>query len=97
MREVSFVGAGDDTVIVHVRDDTVEYPAYENPYAGRFVLVDPEGATMAVHVVYDGTWAFAVALGDEDVPLPEWETRLEVEGGYSMRLVIEAPDDVAVF
>jgi hypothetical protein len=44
-----------------------------------------------------GTWMVGISQLAEDMSLPEWPMRWEVADlGYSVMLVIEAPDDVVI-
>lgn len=93
MQTAVFYGASDDLVEVEGVKGEDEFTAPGNgPYMGAFNL----GGKIRVHAIYDGCWSFAVGKVDEDIPLPNWPTRIS-ETGYTMRLEIDVPDDVKVF
>ena len=45
-----------------------------------------------IHAIYDGCWAFAFGLYDEDVVPEAWEVRVVGFRGHSVVLEVTAPD-----
>lgn len=93
----AFWGASDDLIEVEGVKGGDEFGAvYKEGSAavGSFIL----GGKMRITAHYAGCWGFAIWPVDEDVLLPDWPVRVCLAGnGYSTRLEIDVPDDVAVF
>lgn len=94
---ISFYGASDDLVEVRGCDGADEFNTYETgPLMWSGEVIAP-GAVIGlrVYAIYDrnGTWSFAVAKLDEDVPLPDWPIRVRQSPDceYSTALEIDAP------
>lgn len=97
MKEITFSGASDD--LIHIDgfgDEFEEVYANRNKFhVGAFIIVgDGEGVT--VHVIYDGTWAFAVTSENDDPPdwpiTREWGTICP----YSETIRITVPDNATI-
>ena len=104
-KTVAFWGASDDLVEVEGDlpgcDEHGAYNSGDDLINAKF-LITAEHGRMHVYAIYDGQWAFAPALVDEDDMLPGWPMRLmqqKRDDGrlhYSMRLEIDLPDDATI-
>lgn len=98
MQSAIFEGASDDLIEIEGVKGGDEFSAWtkdDEGVAGVFTL----GGKMRIRAIYDGCWSFSVGQVDEEIPLPPWPVRVEQSPRtpYSVRLVVEVPDDVKVF
>lgn len=108
---VSISGRSDDLVHIYSidRDGNVtreldggdEFGAWdgkdETIINAAFVLLQPDGTGAKIYVIYDGTWSSAIAMIEDDKPIPtEWTVTLEQEHAYSTRVVISGVDSGSV-
>jgi hypothetical protein len=98
MQTAIFEGGSDDLIEIEGVKGGDEFGALskdEEFIAGTFNL----GGKLRIRALYDGCWSFSVGQVDEDIPLPNWPIRVEQSPRtpYSVRLVVECPDDVKVF
>lgn len=55
------------------------------------------GGRMRVRAIHaDGCWSFVFGQVDEDIAIPEWPIRVAAGHGYSARLEIDVPGDMAI-
>jgi hypothetical protein len=108
MPNLHFEGYSDDTFgeVLHARDDydncasgkPIDYLVTAPGVPGGLVVTGQHGRDCAGDVSV--SWQIGVAPYDpdhEDTPPPAWPMRFErSERGYSLRLVIEAPEGVEV-
>ena len=89
---ISFEGYSDDIVSVDADGSGDEFGAHDNPK--RFYVVAPDDTSIAVTAFYngDGVWCFAPSMVGEDTPWPDWSVAVAQAHGYSMRLVVDAPE-----
>lgn len=88
-------------------DDTVEYELDDladeiyDPSGSLMLRVEaPDGQAMRIWAVYkDDVWAFAALQVAEDVPLPDWEIRVDQSPDclYSTRVTMIVPEGTAVW
>jgi hypothetical protein len=109
MTKIKFYGANDD--LIEVEGPVVDpykgmslEAEFENQdsrvgpfdFKGAFYIVDASGEPkVRIYAIYDGTWSFAVAMLDEETPIPEGWTfvlRPSTDCDYSMELVAEVDE-----
>ena len=73
-----------------IASNGAEFPVYDADGKGYFFLASPSGDRLRLYPIYtaNGTWAFAVAIDDEDGPLPP-DVKIGASG-YTTRLEIGA-------
>lgn len=103
MRQLRFYGSSDDLFEARASDGWAEEQGGFETTMAYFVASPRDGGRMFVTAEYapkatnGACWAIGVSQVDEDVPLPDWPMRFEThESGYSVVLVIDAPDDTQV-
>lgn len=98
MKDFKFYGYSDDNLEVEgaIRE---EIPAED--CIASCELKSSEGALRVTGVYapnnFAGTWCIGISPIDEDVDIPQWETRFALhEKGYSAELTITVPDDTVM-
>jgi hypothetical protein len=96
MKTLTIYGASDDLVEAHGIPGGDEFTVYpDTPYVGQ-IHVRARDGKLNIHVIYDGSWAFAIAPqdGDNDT-LPPWkiDRMFGTESAYSETVTIDVPDD----
>lgn len=96
MQTARIYGYSDDNVEVEGIKGGDEFGCFtEKDCTGRLIISTPNGERMQVSAIFDGCWAFAVGLHDEDDAFPSWPVRVSrsTETPYSMLLEIDVPDE----
>ena len=102
MKTLKFEGYSDDTFGEYGWfDEDIDNCASMKPI--QCLITSSEGRLLVVgqyaktHISGAGCWVIGVSMADEDVPIPDWPVRIKsAECGYSPRLEIDVPDDVAI-
>lgn len=93
---VEFYGHSDDCIEIDVDgksyDEISGYISNDKSIHSKTLLVTTIGGSsgVKVHVLYDGTWSFAVSQLDDGRSLPEWTFTVRQEHEYSTRLSINS-------
>lgn len=103
MKTLYICGHSDDGIEIQRADGTFENEVDAYGCGRSITLLSPEGVGLKVYAEYApravgaAVWMIGVAPLDEGKDLPNWGMRyLTAANGYSPKLVIYAPDDVAV-
>lgn len=96
MKTLKVYGASDDLIETEGLDGCDEFYNYlESTYKG-FLRIESQGRRDNIHIIYAGVWSFSWAMEDEDKELLGKFKSLKSDGGYSMVLEIEYPDDAVL-
>ena len=101
MKTLKVNGASDDLISTGGIEGCDEFNTYiDGDYQG-YLTVEAGGTSqdyyvIKIHVIYDGCWAFAVTM-DEENP-PNWPIRRSwgTDIPYSETLEIDVPDDASL-
>jgi hypothetical protein len=95
---IKFEGHSDDTIIWEDANGTEEHDTCADEKPVTFYVVAPDDKTMAVvaHYFATGCWCFAPGLYEEDAELPDWPIQIRRLHGYSVELLIDAPEGTVV-
>jgi hypothetical protein len=109
---VRFWGSEDDVIEVQSANGSVkgtdQFPIKELSqsggwHVGTFILEDVKSREgMKVYAFYDNEtcWSFSIAQAAENVPIPDWTTRVYTDkrvNRYSAILAVEVPDGCRVY
>jgi hypothetical protein len=97
--KIEFYGHSDDCIEIRRDGKNFEeiggYIPGDGCYSKALEVRSIGGARgVRIHVIWDGCWSFAVGQLEEDRGLPGWSFRVELEHGYSTRLVIETGEEM---
>lgn len=102
MKTITFYGYSDDNVVfedsANGTDEVSAWGRNDAVHRGYFDI-SAEGSTIEVHVVYAGSWAFAICPQDDDYDnMPLWLVKREfgTRVSYSETLTIEMPDSAKI-
>ncbi len=102
MKTITFYGTSDDLPTVEVSDGSGKVNSEEYDGGKRYFRLHSNLTQQSVNVwvkygVGDSdTWGAAPYLRREGDTLPDWNFRYRQEHGYSVALVMDAPDDTVV-
>lgn len=101
MKTLTMYGSSDDLIEADGIEGADEYGIFASdtwPYVATFAVTSQsESKGLNVHVLYDGSWSFAVSADDTE-KLCEWPIRRSwgTDCDYSETLEIDVPDDAII-
>jgi hypothetical protein len=99
MKILTVYGGSDDLIETEGLPGCDEFNVYpKSVYVEELLITSKEGC-IGIHVIYDGSWCFAVSAKDGDCDeMPNWKmTRtFGQDTRYSETLTIECPDDAVL-
>lgn len=103
MKTLNFWGSSDDLFVVSCGEggNEISPPDDDRPAVYRVQDSAEKGSGMYVVGIYapcnvSPCWSVGVCQLDEDVPLPDWELRIDANR-YTTRLEMVVPDSVVVY